>query len=358
MAVAATSASERPLEGYRWDIDGRTLREVREGMEGLRGTEVRRDLSQIRVDMTGDAPSITIGGVGKDEIALPADQQNIVTLGNHFSIPGAFLKRCDPELQEIVLNHHATAALGHEALFRYTDMTLVEVANPDIKRIDPRALVDAVAGIMTPDAEVLTFDVSDVAFRLDVISPSGYEIGWGGDKRKGDITGGGVRIFQDRKANLSPSCRRLLYRLVCTNGMEMAEEGAKLDARGKSLEDLMEAFTDIVADAFATVEHDIEAFYNLRHQKIDKPEQAVARYAAENGIADSVTVEVIKTVPNLELDGAFSMFDLVNLFTNQANDPKITTTKTRHQLQGVGGEIVHEHRKRCSHCLSAIDHQK
>jgi hypothetical protein len=49
------------------------------------------------------------------------------------------------------------------------------------------------------------------------------------------------------------------------------------------------------------------------------------------------------------------MFDVVNLMTNQANNPSIDVrSSTRRNLQRAGGNIVTDHAERCGTCHSRL----
>ena len=48
------------------------------------------------------------------------------------------------------------------------------------------------------------------------------------------------------------------------------------------------------------------------------------------------------------------MFDVVNLVTNAANDPRVKPA-LRSQLMGIGGAVVTDTHSRCGHCASALN---
>lgn len=360
MAVAATPVEDRPTEGFIMRVENKTLREIRDQMEDEGGESIRRSVSNVRIHLTDtDTACVEIKPEGQKRktIELPADDEGLVAFGDYFGIPSAYLKRCEPALREMTLNYWLETKTGSDVVLRYTDNGVKEVHDPDKQRIDTRRLVDRLLPIVTPDAKVLSKSRDkEKVFRIDVISPEGHERGWGGDRKVGDLTGGGIRVEQNRgKQNLAPSISKLLYRLVCTNGMEVLDPALKMDARGVSVDEVLDEFERLAEQAFSAVEADIKSFYELRHQRVEKPEQAILRYAQEHKIPATISNEVVRAVATIEGDDDFSMFDLVNLFTNQANDPAIQTYGSRQALQRLGGNVIHEHRRRCSHCHGDLD---
>lgn len=172
----------------------------------------------------------------------------------------------------------------------------------------------------------------------------------------GDLTRGGIRVGMDSKHNLAPWVQPYQYRLACTNGMETMDAGLRVDARGSSVEEVLAEFEAAADRAFRRVEDEIAAFYEMRNQRVANPERTLIRMAQERGLPDRTVVTLAERVPSMiGEDGSASMFDLVNLLTNQANDPRIRNRAgARRTLEQVGGSFVTEHKERCSHCQHAL----
>src|SRR5581483_5520994 len=196
----------------------------------------------------------------------------------------------------------------------------------------------------------------DDELRIDTIVPEDFGQAIGGDWEVGDVTRGGLRFTQNRKANLAPAVTSYLYRLVCTNGMEVPETGLKVEARGGTVETVL-AELELAADhAFRQVEEQISHFYNLRRQRIEGDlTQAVIQIARERGLPERTQIALANRVPSQldpqELGHEPSMFDIVNLITNQANDPRLRSRRgPRRALESAGGTLVRHEADRCSHC--------
>lgn len=313
--------------------------------------------TQVELALTeGDTPTVRFGDQTTFEV--PATPDTINALGKWLTVPAKFLGRLNADLQQHLLMGLLRQTPGN-MLIRWNDSGIVEVRDPGTRVIDPRWLIEAAARTITPEAPVVDFWSVPDDFRLDTIVPEGSDFGWGGDRPTGkravgDITGGGIRIGQDRKHNLAPWVSPYLYRLACTNGYEMLDPGLKVDARGQTIEQVMSEFEAACQRAFGRVESDIRSFYDMRNQKVDNPERTVLRIAREQGLPERTALALVERVPAI-VEGDASMFDVVNMVTNLANDPSIAhRSGVRRNLEITGGEIISEHVERCGHCHSRL----
>lgn len=328
-----------------------TLETVREKIE-VPAETVTCINTQVDLDLVSTTPTVRFGD--QTTFEQPAGSSTVDALGSWLEVPASFLRRLDPELQQNLLMGLLRQAPG-TMLIRFNDTGIVEVRDPSTRVIDPRKMVDVAARVIDPQAPVVDF-WSENEFRLDVMVPTGFERGWGGDPAEGDITGGGIRLFQDRKHNLAPSVAPFLYRLACTNGMEMEDDGLKVDARGQTVEQVLDELEEAAQRAFARVEDNIASFYDMRTQRVENPERALLRMAEERGLPSRTAMAMAQRIPAMTADdGSATMFDLVNLVTNQANDPLIRgRTGVRRTLEATGGSIVTEHTERCGHCQTKL----
>lgn len=198
---------------------------------------------------------------------------------------------------------------------------------------------------------------------LDVVVPDLFDRYTGGDRKVDDITKGGIRIGQDRKRNLAPWVQQLLYRLRCTNGMEIADNSLKIDTRGQETFDIIRSLRGSARAALDSVEHTIEAFYDLRSQRLGTDQTGVLhRIARENDLPDRSIVALEDSLPGylftdfgIEDANEASMFHLVNLLTNAANRDSLSTPQAR-RLQRLGGNLVNvDHISRCGTCHSRLN---
>lgn len=325
-----------------------TLAEVREKIEDKQGEHKVLANHEIHLDLV-DSHTIRLG-----DTELPSTIQGIDAIGVWAEVPSAFLKRLDADLQQSLLTSLLSRRGEAQAQAFYSEYGLDMVRDPSLRIIEPRQIVDVAAKVIHKDAPVVEFWSNPDEFRLDVIVPDGFDRGIGGDLKVDDITRGGIRIGQDTKRNLAPWVSEYMYRLWCTNGMERLDESLKVDARGQTVDEVLMEL-EVMADiAFKRVESSIASFYDLRNEKVDNPERTLLRMAEERGISSRAMVDMAEIVPTLT-DGDVSMFDLVNLITNQANSPGLKAGPRR-TLELAGGGIVGDHSDRCSHCQSVLGH--
>lgn len=315
--------------------------------------------SAIRVNH--DERMITISG----DIAVPLTKRGIAALGDHVSIPSSFLNRLGenhPDLQEQVL--HQLLADVDEVAIVHDSEGIEDAGEPTKEAVDPRKMVNAVMDVVSADAPVYAFWRNTKEFRLDTIVPEGFSRGTGGDKgnkrekRVGDITRGGVRCgvdFKNRGTGIAPWAQPYVVRLRCLNGMEIPDPSLSIDARGASVDEVLEAFGRICESAFSQIEARIAQFYDLRNQKVDNPEKTILRIAKEHGIADRFLVDIQSRASSDDVPDDPTMFDIVNLVTNEAlNESIVNKAITRRNLERIGGTLVVEHAARCAHCLSKL----
>jgi hypothetical protein len=231
--------------------------------------------------------------------------------------------------------------------------------------VPPLRLIEAAMKTFPSESPIVDHWLDQNELRVDIIFPEGFERGSGGDPQApgvpgvGDITRGGIRIGQDRKNNSAPWLQPYLYRLVCTNGMEIPDQGLKVNAQGATEAEIAMLFEAEIARAVDRLEEDIHAFYDLRNTSLgNDPTGALRRAAAEQNLPLRTIGRLEDLVPALasDTDGReITMFDVVNLMTNQANDPEMgLRSSTRRNLQRGGGNLVNDHSERCGTCHSRL----
>ena len=331
-----------------------TLADLRESV-GDNTESVQKTAREMQVDLTSDHPHLAFTGT---EITVPlADTDSVTALGNWLDVPSKFLHRLDAQMQQNMLTYLLDRDPSAQGNLIFNDAGLQIVRDPGQKYIAPAQVLERVANVMDPASPVVEWGRSVDDFRADIIVPEGFDRGIGGDPAVGDLTLGGVRIGMDMKHGLAPTAQPFFYRLLCTNGMETVDLSLKVDARGASVEEVLAEFESIADRAFRRVEGDIAAFYDLRNERIDNPERTLARIAAERGLPARTIAELVERVPAaLDTDGNATMFDIVNLVTNAANDPRIRRrVNSRRALETAGGSIVATHVDRCGTCQSSLN---
>jgi hypothetical protein len=348
-------------------------------MSGLTLTQVADQLNgdyrawsgvgmEIKPHLTDDQPSFSLETPGAEAHQVLATPEGIKQISAILDVPpktALLFGERDPELQQLVferlLRRHAD-----NVTVRYGDSGVSEVFKSSLSRVEPRRLVEAVMRVIATDAPVVEWSLTPDEFYLDTIAPETLNFGRGGDREEGDITAGGLVIGLDRKHNLAPTVARRLYRLACTNGYETRDDSMRVDARGQTVDQVLAEFEAIAGRAFQQAEAEIASFYETRNEYIEGDvTQAVIRIAQERGLPDRTAHRLAVRVPEMmnEVearggDGAAqpSLFDVINLITNLANDPALAGRRpVRQTLYRAGGGMITEHHERCSHCQQRIN---
>jgi len=341
---------------YMTDLPGTTLADLADefGRDLKSWGGATRDI-RFNLDAPDDQRTIRFGGV-----EIPATKDGLASMATFLDIPAKFLQRVDRDLQQTLMQEMSSRTEKQDVTLYYADGGLHEARNPGETRVRPGRLIEAALKTFPAESPIVEYWYNPNELRVDVIVPEGYERFIGGDPNVGDITRGGVRIGQDRKMNTAPWIQPFLWRRVCTNGMEVPDQGIKIEARGATEAEIEALFEAEIARAVDRLEADIQAFYDLRNQPLGSdPTGALHRAATELNLPLRTIGRMEDLVPALvgEADGAreFTMFDVVNLMTNQANDPRLRSNRSgRRNLQRSAGILVNDHVERCGTCHSRL----
>lgn len=321
------------------------------------------EVADIKVHVAGEehqnaviAFPITKGSRKKTH-KVPATQSALVEIANFCGIPTPFFTRQDADVKALLLN----ALLQKEGTslieVRYTnDAGLVALEDPKKKPIDLRAVVEIAARVLGEDALVVEWWKEPSEFRLDACALTDKVQGKGGSV--GDITRNGLRFGQNLKTGQVPWVAGYFNRKVCTNGMEIEDSAGKFDGRGLSVDQVLAELEAAAELVFSRGPERIAAFYDLQNETIENPERFALRLAREQKIAPRFSEPMVAEHLPPILDpqtGHTTMFDLVNLITNQALNPSLTNKAgSRRKLEQAGGKIVTEHVQRCRACQSKL----
>lgn len=319
-------------------------------------------LHNVEFHLEDSTPIIKIG-----EHEVAATKKGIAAFGGFLDVPTKFLERVMADEQQFILDKRLERSGEQDITVSYTtDGGIIEVMKSGQRRILPEQIVQSAMHVMPEESMVTDAWATLEDLRLDVIAPEGYDRGWGGDrgageytwrgeKKVGDITGGGIRIWQNRKQNLAPGVQPYLYRLACTNGYEVQDLGMRVDARGLDVEEVLMSLEMEARRAFARVENDIASFYDLRTQPVEEDRTGMLRRITREAGLPARTVGVLEDLLPGHLNDTENptMFDLVNLVTNYANaGQRAGAART---LQRVGGGMIADHAARCSTCHHRLD---
>lgn len=309
-------------------------------------------VSTIDFNLDADEPTLRLGGV-----EVPATRTGLESLAGFMKVPAPFLLDLPRDEQQYILSR-VKDRVGQAVSVRYTPQGVTGAYTPGQTPINPRRIVEVAMHVMDPASQVIEYrNTSDEVF-FDVTVPH-TEVRTG-DPQVNDLTAAGLRFGQNRARNLAPWVEEFAFRLVCTNGMELPDSGLpRIDARGNTIEEVMAALEARAQEAFGRVEARIAAFYDLRNQRIEGDvSQALLRVAQEHGLPDRTAMTLVRDrLPAAIAEGeAATMFHLVNLITNEANNPAIASRHTtRRAMEQAGGVAITDHHDRCTHCAQRLN---
>lgn len=308
------------------------------------------DLAELEIDVRdNDAPVIQLPGRGEIPFGFGAQ----ASLANRVKMPASFYNRIPGELRQSNLSTLLNAT-GDQVSISFNQHGVMDVNDPKKAVINPSQMTEVIMEKFPEESQVVDFVLTQDTFLLDVLyGDQNNQLYVGGDPQVGDITRGGIRFGYDRKAQTKPWLAPYLYRLVCTNGMETPEMSLRLTSEGKTADDYLLALGNFTDSALGIIHSRIEAFYALRNVQIDsEPSLALARLAGAHGLPDSTVKRLINHLPVSEHD---SVFDLINIVTNEANNPAIEARPSQRQkLQRAGGSVVVHQSGFCNNCGSCV----
>ncbi len=284
---------------------------------------------------------------------VPFTGAGLVALGDWLKIPSKFLDRLPTGLVPTLVNG-LLADTHDEVAITLTDSGVEDAHQPNGRRIDPRSVFEIAARVVSPDAQVVDYRRNNQNYSFEVITrPTVVEEA---ELAVRDISHGGLRFGQEWKENLAPWVQPYIYRLICTNGMEIPDSTLAITSRGNTMEEVLASLEEMAQVAFGRVESDIQAFYDMRNVTVEHPAMVLARMGREQGISENRLMHIIEGLPEyLDENGRCTQFDLVNILTNEANNPNLVNRfQAMRTLQQAGGNIAFEHATRCGTCQSRL----
>jgi hypothetical protein len=326
-----------------------TLEEIAERVSPP-DTKLRCSTDDVQVQFSGVDPRVRVRVGPEEHISLPVVGARDA-FSQFLSIPYAFLDRVNADMATYIVNGLLGEVHG-EIKIRHGERGIHDILDARLEPIEPISVVEIAEAIVGREAQILEWWCSNTDFRLDVVSPTVHNL-VEGDRQVGDISCGGLRYTQDLRKHMMPQVQKLIYRLICTNGMEIADATAKMDGRGSSHEEFLTSFEVTSRRLYSEVEADIDHFYQLRDRPLGDASQAVLRVAEEQGLPERVTTHLVRLVPDMIPTEGATQFDLVNLFTNAALEPGVPAG-TRRRLEAIGGQVVMEQSTRCQTCSAKV----
>lgn len=307
------------------------------------------EIASLSMNVTGDNPVIHLPARGEIPFPHYAQQQ----FASRLKVPRSFYDRIPVELRQQTLETLVNRT-GDEVHIDFKNSGVESISDPKKAIIKPSDIIDVALEHFPGESTVVDVLHDADVFQLDVLyGDENNDLHIGGDLEVGDITRGGVRFGYNFKSQAKPWLSPYLYRLMCTNGMETPEMSLKLTAEGNTAQEYLLALSNFTESALGMVRARIDAYYALRSSEIDaEPSLALSRMASAHGLPDST---VRRLVNHLGVSPANTMFDLVNIITNEANNPQIEEKPAqRRKLQRAGGNVVVHQNGFCDNCGSCM----
>src|SRR5665213_2323586 len=236
--------------------------------------------------------------IGDEE--LPATGEGLVALGSWVNVPAKLVGSLDADLLSHLLNG-LLSRKDEDVIVSVTDDGLQDVYNPGAKRIDPAQVLEIASRVVAPDAQVVEWRQTNKGYGFEVITrPTVVEEA---ELVVRDISHGGLRFGHDWKAGYLPWVQPYIYRLVCTNGMEIPDQTLAISSDGNTIEEVIASLEEKAEIAFARVEADIDAFYELRSHPVEQPERVLVRMGQEQGIGDRRLRTILESLPEVLRQG-------------------------------------------------------
>lgn len=321
---------------------------------GKSGEEHLVRASDMQVDFLESLVSFRPSS-GGDIIESPLTGSFSKMVANYCGVPEPFFARMAPDVRQYLVNR-LLPQQGDSLVVEVDDDAIVEVRSSTLEKIDPSRLIETAINVVGEDAQVLEGYRTSAEVRFDVVVADGAPRGIGGDFKVNDVTKGGLRFGQNLKSRLAPWVESIMYRLICTNGMEVPNRSQKVTLKGNTIDDVMIELEIAARAAFDSVEADIATLYDLRSHRVGSAEQMILRVGEENGVASSILTDAVRAVPLQVTDpDDATMFDVVAVLTNMGNHPDILgRPERRRKLELSGGKVVSEHSARCGTCQSIL----
>lgn len=293
--------------------------------------------------------------INNDEYSL--DETTLRSLGSLLDISPVYLKKCPPELAAQNINYWLRQKEDQDAVVHMVSGH-PRFLKSGMKFVPLRPLVEMIERVFDPSDEVVEFRTNDQVTHIDVISNEHRIEVPGRDvplRPDNDVTHGGMRfrVTSDLRAK-PPELYTYLNRRVCTNGMCIADSQFKLTLHGNTVDDVLREMEETAQQLMGKLPETLMTYRQTADQEIPgEVAQFVHTVAAEHKIGMRVTNAALNRLG--ELPNPASLYDVIQLFTNIANDD--VTYRTRDNLQFLGGAMaanpdMYTHRcQSCQHLL-------
>ena len=183
-------------------------------------------------------------------------------------------------------------------------------------------IVEVVSEILDPLSTVTDYSRTSKDFQFDVVVPGGYDRATLREAEVGAMRGG-LRVAMRNQTNIAPYMQPYTYRLECRNGMETRHDDLKFSARGLDLDELLVEFESMARRAFSRVDASMHALDDLHNQPVHDLTQALVRVGQEYELPERIILDMTARAPAFLNGQDPTLFTVVDMVTNEANNPAI-----------------------------------
>lgn len=307
------------------------------------------EVSEIRVSTEG---SIHFGESKVIDEPTPGEVAAVASL---LEIPKNYLGSLPNELQRTLVSHHAQKKEG-QALAITMDGELTGFGPVDKPVFKVQDFFGVVQRVFEPEDVVSRLDYYNQRLQINVRTSQ-----FNTEPREGDVTEGGIQIIGytgPSRGEFKPRVSSYLERLVCSNGMTIAEPFGEIKLRGLTVDEVIEELEDaarvILADNDGPITKHLTHYAGLTDTRVREPALTLNALAGQHGIPARTVTRMLDVMGD-ELEGD-SMYDLVNFITQFQHHEGVSRTRYD-ALQSIGGHVIAQAAKEhkcvlCEHDLS------
>jgi hypothetical protein len=162
-----------------------------------------------------------------------------------------------------------------------------------------------------------------------------------------------LRLIAHPDVEKPPVVETYMHRLVCTNGLTIADPAAKISLRSKTPDNIFEELQTIMQAELDTMVQKLEDYANTANHFISGDRSLlIYNLAAERNLPRKLVSRAMDL--GAELPAEASVYDILQIFTELAKEAK---PNNAYKLQSLGGELASAHSEilhRCTTCERPI----
>ncbi len=300
------------------------------------------DLRTWALVPTGDQ-KIGVAALAGHQPIRPLRANAFGNLMTRLGAPAAFVRDRLPAPLQLAVGNYLLASLddGVAATLRLRGDEVAAVVSGRYAPLDPDELLACVRDALRRVGMLDTVRVRAVATGL----VDNLRLTFPSEERAikpGDVSALGLDITTSSFGKSAVHIRSLVFRLICSNGMRVAEPGNALSFRHLGDSDrLRSAVADAIPTAVARARGVMKAWERAVTFMVEHVEDLV-RGMRELTLSERDRVEqaIVREVGHPELPAHVTLYDVVNGFTAAAQDAE---PARRLEIESLAGQVLHMH---------------